>query len=158
MQVQLDRRVLVRAAIEHATDQPRLERGEELQRLQGGLALPQQAIGLGLPGTEQALVFGQGFLDLAIARQGGVFEDAQPLGGLELGLVEVADAVLGHQPGGFVRKPVAALAQTGFSVLACMMHVSRPLSFAGTLAHLGVRRVSARAGPRRHGAAVQKMS
>ena len=40
----------------------------------------------------QPLVFAQGVLDLAVARKRGVVVDAQTLCGLQLGLVEIADA------------------------------------------------------------------
>ena len=60
--------------------------------------------------------------------------DAEPLRGLELGLVVVAHATLGHQPGGFVGKPLAALADAGLrmhvrvgrGVLAAVRHGALP--------------------------------
>src|SRR5690606_20930965 len=65
-------------------------------------------------------------LDLAVARQRGVVVDAQPLRRLELGLVVVADAALGHQPGRFRGQALPALAgaglRMGVRVLACVGH------------------------------------
>ena len=72
---------------------------------------------------EQALILAQRILDLAIARQRGVVVDAEPLRGLELGLVEVADAAFGHQPGRFVGEAVATFADAGLGVLTgVVMH------------------------------------
>src|SRR6185437_17038859 len=89
--------------------------GEEAHRLQRRLAARAQQLRLAV-GEEQALVLAQRLLDLLVARQRLGIEDAQPLGGLELGAVEVADAVLAHQAGRFLRHapPVALLA------VACM--------------------------------------
>src|SRR3546814_442726 len=73
---------------------------------------------------EQALVFAQRILDLAVARQRGVVVDAQAGGGLELGLVVVADAAFGHQPRGFVGEAPPAFARARFGVLAGAVHVA----------------------------------
>src|SRR5690606_35256840 len=51
----------------------------------------------------------------------------QALGGLELGLVVVADAAFGHQPGRFVGKAVPTLARAGFGVLAGTVHHDPPV-------------------------------
>src|SRR3546814_19901329 len=63
-------------------------------------------------------------LDLAVARQRGVVVDAQAGGGLELGLVVVADAAFGHQPRGFVGEAPPAFARARFGVLAGAVHVA----------------------------------
>ena len=107
--MQGDRGVGVGGAVQHRTDQPRLEVAEELQRAQGGLASASQLGGL-VAGGEQALALAQRILDLAVARQGRIVMDAEPLRGLELGLVVVADATLGHQPRGFMGELLAAFA------------------------------------------------
>src|SRR3546814_13437477 len=75
---------------------------------------------------EQALVFAQRILDLAVARQRGVVVDAQAGGGLELGLVVVADAAFGHQPRGLVGEAVATFAGARFGVLTGAMHGDLP--------------------------------
>src|SRR5690606_13664816 len=101
------------------------EGGEELQRAQRGFAAGAQVMRLAVA-EEQALVFAQRVLDLAVARQRGIVVDAEPLGGLALGLVEVADAALGHQSRGLVGQAGAALPGAGFGVLAgAVHHVSR---------------------------------
>src|SRR5690606_9844854 len=46
----------------------------------------------------------------------------EALGGLELGLVEVADAALAHQPGGLDGQPPALFAGAGFRVLHGVPH------------------------------------
>jgi hypothetical protein len=94
--------VPVGAAIEHGADQARLEAFEEPQCLARAFAQATQAPRLIL-GIEQALVFAQGFLDFGILRQGGIDLDAQAHGGLALGCVVVADAVLADQARGFNR-------------------------------------------------------
>src|SRR3546814_10123544 len=102
-----------------------VEAGEELQRPQRGLAAQAQA-GAVAVAEEQALVFAQRILDLAVARQRGVVVDAQAGGGLELGLVVVADAAFGHQPSGFVGEAPPAFARARFGVLAGAVHVVSP--------------------------------
>ena len=47
--------------------------------------------------------------------------DAEQLRGLELGLVVVADAAFGDQPGGFVGEAMAPLADAGLRVLMCVL-------------------------------------
>src|SRR3546814_2149721 len=69
-------------------------------------------------------IFAQRILDLAVARQRGVVVDAQAGGGLELGLVVVADAAFGHQPRGFVGEAPPAFARARFGVLAGAVHVA----------------------------------
>jgi hypothetical protein len=53
--------------------------------------------------------------------------DAQSVGGLELGLVKIADAAFHHQSGGFMGEPAAAFAGAGLSVLTSVVHVEPPL-------------------------------
>ena len=53
--------------------------------------------------------------------------DAEAFGGLELGLVEVADAAHGHQPRGFLGQARAAFVGAGFGVLACAVHGASPV-------------------------------
>src|SRR5690606_20691810 len=113
----------VGGALQHRTDQPRVERLEELERTQGGLTTPMQFIVR--IRLEQALVLAQRVLDLAIAWERGVIGDSQPLRRLELGLPVVAQAAFGHQSSGFVGNPVAAFAEPGFGVL-CMSPGSAP--------------------------------
>ena len=84
VQLQRHRRVRVGGAFEHRADQARVEGGEEFQRAQRGLAPALQRVGGGVA-LEQALVFAQRVLDLAVARQRGVVVDAEAFGGLELG-------------------------------------------------------------------------
>src|SRR6185312_12410084 len=84
---------------------------------------------------EQSLVFAQRVFDLAIARQRGVVMDAKPVGGLELGLVEVANAALGHQSRGLMGETVPAFARARFGMLTGAMHgCLQPVS-APTLHH-----------------------
>ena len=52
--------------------------------------------------------------------------DAEPAGGLQLGLVVVADAAFGHQAGGFVGEAVAPLAGLAGSMLTGAMHAMTP--------------------------------
>src|SRR5690606_37910043 len=117
MQVQRDGRVVVGRAFKHRAHQARLERGEELQRAQGSFAAHLQRGGSGIA-LEQPLVLAQRVLDLAVAGQRRIVVDAQPFGGLQLGLVVVADAADGHQPCGLVREPIATLA--GACLRVCM--------------------------------------
>ncbi|WP_430539162.1 DUF6053 domain-containing protein [Lysobacter enzymogenes] len=119
VQVQRDRAARVGGALEHRADQARFEAGEELHRPQRGLAALAQAVGV--LALEQALVLAQRVLDLAVGRQRGVVEDAEPLGGLELGLVVVAVAAFGHQPGRLVGDAPAALAGAGLRMLVCVL-------------------------------------
>src|SRR5690606_38417650 len=145
--------------LQHRADQARLEVAEELQRAQRGLAAATDFRRL-VAAEEQPLVFAQRVLDLAVARQRGVVADAQPLRGLELGLVEVAHAALGHQPGGLVGQPLAAFAGAGLrvdvrvdvGVLAGVRHRRSPLGPAGDCTGAGMRM------HRPAGVAVQKMS
>src|SRR5690606_21417902 len=131
--MQGDRGIGIGGAFQHRTDQARLEIAEELQRAQRGLAAATDLGGLAAT-EEQALVFAQRVLDLAVARQRGVIKDAEPLRGLELGLVEVADAAFGHQPGGLVGQALAAFAgaglrmgmRMGLGVLAGVRHRGSP--------------------------------
>src|SRR3546814_6354226 len=106
-------------------DQARVEAGEELQRAHRVLAAHAQAGAL-VVAEEQALVLAQRVLDLAVARQRGVVVDAQAGGGLELGLVVVADAAFGHQPRGLVGEAVATFAGARFGVLTGAMHGDLP--------------------------------
>lgn len=125
VQLQLHRRIGVSGAVQHWSDEAGIERREELQRAQRGVATLAQGVDL-CSALEQPLVFAQSFLDFAIARQRGVVVDAKTLRGLELRLVKIADAAFGDQPGGFVREPVAALAGPGLGVLAGVVHDQRP--------------------------------
>lgn len=125
VEVQMHRRVGVGGALERGADEAGVEVAEEIERAQGGVATAAQFRGLGIA-LEQALVFAQGFLDLAVARQRSVVVDAQARGGLEFGLMEVADAGFGDQPGGFVGEAIAALAGPGLGVLAGVVHGQRP--------------------------------
>src|SRR5690606_15973060 len=95
------------------------------QRPQRGLAAQAQAGAVAFA-REQALVFAQRVLDLAVARQRSVVVDAQPRGGLELGLAVVADAAFGHQSRGLVGQAMPAFAGPGFGVLAGAMHRVTP--------------------------------
>ena len=54
--------------------------------------------------------------------------DAEPAGGLQLGLVVVADAAFSHQAGGFVGEAVAPLAGLAGSMLAGAMHAMTPVA------------------------------
>src|SRR3546814_14144474 len=85
-----------------------VEAGEELQRPQRGLAAQAQA-GAVAVAEEQALVFAQRILDLAVARQRGVVVDAPAGGGLELGLlVEIGRASCRERVGQYVALSVRA--------------------------------------------------
>ena len=53
--------------------------------------------------AKQALVGLQRRLDLGVTGQQRAVGNAETLGGLALGHAEVADAVLGHEPRGFLR-------------------------------------------------------
>ena len=120
----------VGGAVQHRADQARFERGEELQRAQRGLAASAHLGHLSIA-QEQPLVLAQRVLDLAVARQRRILVDAEAFGGLELGLVEVADAAFDHQAGGLVGQSVAAFTQAGLGVLAGAVHGSRPPEFGG---------------------------
>jgi hypothetical protein len=120
VQMQRDWGMGIGSSVQHRSDQARVEIGKKLQRAQGRFAAFAQAGGLRV-GQEQALVFAQRILDLAIARQRGIVVDAEPLRGLELGLVEVADAAFGHQPGRLVGEAVATFADACLGVLTGMM-------------------------------------
>lgn len=105
----------------HRTDQPGRERGQELHRAQRGLAPPTQARHVRLA-DEQALVLAQCVLDFAVAGQGSIVVGMPSrLAALSLASV-VADAALGHQPGGFVRQSQTALAGAGFGVSTGVVH------------------------------------
>jgi len=119
--LQLHGTVGIGGAIEHRAAQARRERLEELHRAQGGLAALAQlrtVVGTG----KQALVLTQGVFDLGVAGQGGIVMDAEPCRGLELGLVVIADAALGHQAGGLMRQLVAALTGLRGCMLTGSMH------------------------------------
>ena len=109
VQVQAGGGVLVGRALEHRADQARLEGREEAHRLDRGLAQLAQPARLGI-GLEQALVFAQRGLDLAVARQRALVADAQAFGRLVLGEVEVAHALLGHDAGRLGGDPLALFA------------------------------------------------
>ena len=144
VQVQGDRGIGVRRALQHRSDQAWLEVAEELQRAQCRFAAAAHFGGL-VVAEEQPLVFAQRVLDLAVARQRGVVMDAEPLRGLELGLVIVADPALCHQPGGFEGQVLATLAGTslrmrmrvGLGVLAAVLigasHRRTPVRPAATV-------------------------
>ena len=125
VELQLHRCVGVRSAVEHRADETGVERREEFQRAQRGVATLTQCVDLRFA-LEQALVFAQCVFDLAIARQRGVVVDAQALRGLEFGLMEIADAAFGDEPGGFMGEPCASLAGLRFGVLAGVVHGQRP--------------------------------
>src|SRR6478672_2828280 len=154
--VQGDRGIGIGGAVQDRADQPRLEVAEELQRALRGLAAAAQRARL-VVGGEQSLVLAQRILDLAVAGQRRIVMDAEPLGGLELGLVVVADTALGHQPGSFVGETLAAFAgpglrmhmRVGTALLAAVRHRAPPRDdLSGT--------VTERASPRHRRA--QKMS
>jgi hypothetical protein len=132
VEVQRDRRIGVRGAIKHGPDQARIEAREEFQGAQRRFPSQPQASGLRVT-LEQALVLAQRIFDFAVAWQRSVIDDAQARGGLELGLVVVADAAFGHQPRGLVRQAVAAFADAGFGMLAGVVHGSlRVVSIGST--------------------------
>ncbi len=100
---------------------------QELQCTHRGLAAALQFVAVLGPG-EQPLVLAQGVFDLGVAGQGGIVVDAEPAGGLQLGLVVVADAAFGHQAGGFVGEAVAPLAGLAGSMLTGAMHAMTPVA------------------------------
>ncbi len=104
-QMQLHVRVLGGRAAQHRTDQPRGEPRQLTHGPQRRGALRVQGFGVGVA-AEQALVFHQGHFDLGVLRQHCAVGDAVAFGGLALGDQEVADAVLGHDSGGFLREGV----------------------------------------------------
>ncbi len=82
-------------------DQPRLEARQLAHGVQRGAALGMQGLGVRVA-AEQPLVFHQRRFDFGVLGQHGAVGDPEALGGLALGDQEVADAVLGHDPRGFL--------------------------------------------------------
>jgi hypothetical protein len=127
VQVQVDRGTCVGSTFQYRPDQARLEAGEELQCAQRGLAATVHFRRLPVA-QKQALVLAQRLLDLVVARQRGIVKDPQPLRGLALGHLEIADPAFGHQPGCFMGQALAALAgaalrvQVRMDVLAAVRH------------------------------------
>ena len=106
--------MFIGGAFQYRAYQPWIEAAQEEHAFHRGLAAGPQGQRLRIA-LEDALVLAQGLFDLVVPRQGLVVDDAQALGGLQLGMVEVADAVFAHQPGGFLgdAKPGALAAVLG---------------------------------------------
>ncbi|MNI82001.1 hypothetical protein D3C73_1386670 [compost metagenome] len=75
---------------------------------------------------KQPLVLAQGLFYLDVAGQRGIVVDAEAAGGLEFGLVEVADSAFGHQPGGFVGEAMTPFAGLAGSMLVSAVHAMTP--------------------------------
>ena len=99
--MQADRRMYVGGALKHGTDQAWLEPGKKAHCLDRGLSSLEQQLWLAV-GVKQALVLAQRLFDFQIARQRLGFKNAQALGSFQLGVVEIADAVLAHQACGLL--------------------------------------------------------
>ena len=131
VQQQQDRAVGIGRSFQHRTCQPRREGAQELQGIHCRRASAVQG-GIALRAGEQALALAQGRLDLRIARQAGFIADPQPADRLGPGLLHVLEAALGHQPGGLMREPLAALAGACGGVVAGAMHGPVPLCGTGS--------------------------
>ena len=102
-QVQLNVVVFGGGAGEHRTDEPRFEIREHLHRGQRRTALSRQSLAV-LGAAEQPVILGERVFDLAILRQHRSIGNTETLGGLALGGEEIADAMLRHDPRGFLRE------------------------------------------------------
>jgi hypothetical protein len=91
----------VGGTFQNGTYQAWLECGQKSHGISGGFASSAQQLRLAV-GEEQALVFAQCPLDFLIARQRLGIRDAKPLGGLQLGVMKVTDAMFAHQTRGFL--------------------------------------------------------
>ncbi|MFO1503369.1 MAG: hypothetical protein U1F39_06095 [Steroidobacteraceae bacterium] len=60
-----------------------------------------------LVAAEQPLICQQRGFDLGVLRQERAFDDAIAFRGLALGKLVILDAMLGHEPGGFLRHRAA---------------------------------------------------
>ena len=140
MHMQGDCGMGIGGALEYGPNQARGEVAEELQRPQPGLAA-ETHLGDLLIALEQALVLAQCLLDLPVARQGGVIDDAQPLRGLELGLVVVKDAAFGDQPGGLVGQLLTAFAGSRLRVRERVGFGGRTRMWHGTSPGTGLHRL-----------------
>jgi len=114
--------MIVGAAFQHRAYQSGFEGLQETHGLQRGFTARCERLRLGVA-LEQALVFQQGVLDLAIARQRRILVDAKSLGRLSFRLGEIPQSGFGHQAGGFHRQTTAAFAGSGFGVLLGAVHV-----------------------------------
>ena len=105
-QMQIDVAVIRGGAGKHRPHQPRFEFAQHAHRVEGDAALLPQRMVVRIA-VEQALVLAQGRLDFHVFRQHGDIVDAQPVGRLALGLQEILDAVLGHDPRRFLGEGAA---------------------------------------------------
>jgi hypothetical protein len=93
--------VRIGRAFEYGADQPGFERSEKLHGFDRCFPSLFEQLGLTV-GEKQALMFTQRLLDFQVARECLRIEDAQSLGSLQFGVMEITDAVLAHQASGFL--------------------------------------------------------